>query len=227
MLDRRVPKQFLKIVRDRDEYILAMCKGKNVLHIGAADCPYTRERFDDASLLYVKIDKVCKEQLGIDIDEDAVSYLNKKEMRSSRLQLRDMNKLQDMDFRPDVIIMGETLEHLMNLQISFDSLKHVMTEDTELVISVPNAFYIMNFIYALFSKEQQHDDHSVAFTFKTLTALLKKNNMHIRDFAFTSLEFSRWKNLNWKGKIMFVIVRIFIHISPLFNETLLAVVKKQ
>jgi len=225
--DRTIPKEFLKYIPSRDTYLLELCKGNKVLHIGASDWPYTKERYERGDLLYERIGKVASEQLGVDLDQEASDFLNEKKIPNSRIEVLDMNELHELSFRPDVIIFGETLEHLMNLGVSLKSIKSIMGEETKLVISVPNSFHFLNFVYALFRKEHQHPDHSVAFTYKTLTQLLGKAELKVKDFAFTCLESSSdTQYLNWKGKVMLGIIRIFTVISPVFAETLMVTATK-
>lgn len=225
--DRTIPKKFLQYTPLRDEYILSLCKEKRVLHIGASDWPYTEDQLQRGNLLYARIGEVASEQLGLDLDAEASELLNSKHIPNSRIVVADMNEVQTLDFQPDVIIFGETLEHLMNLETAIRNMKSVMNEDTKLVISVPNAFHFINFVYAFFRREHQHPDHSVAFTHKTLTQLLGKNALHVDDFTFTFLDSSaRPEYLNWKGKLMYIIERIMVRISPLFAETLLVTARK-
>ena len=227
IFDRTIPSKFLQYIPNRDTHIVNLCKGKKVLHIGASDWPFTKERWERGNLLYVRIGEVAEKQLGIDITEEGSEFLNAKHIPNSRILVRNMNKLQDLDFSPDIIIFGDTLEHLMNLETALSSLKKVMQKNTALLISVPNAFSFVNFLYALFRKEHQHPDHSVAFTYKTLTQLLNKNNFVVQDFGFTFLEISLDTDiLNWKGKAMYALVRFMARISPVFAETLMVVVKK-
>ena len=44
--DRNIPPNFLKYINNRDKHIVDICRGKNVLHIGACDHPFTRERWE-------------------------------------------------------------------------------------------------------------------------------------------------------------------------------------
>lgn len=226
--DRSIPKAFLKHIPLRDSYILKLCSGKRVLHIGASDWPYTKEQLERGNLLYARIGEVATEQLGLDLDKEASELLNAEKIPNSRIVVGDMNEMQELNFQPDVIIFGETMEHLMNLEVALSNMKKVMKNDTKLVISVPNAFHFINFVYALFRREHQHPDHSVAFTYKTLTQLLGKNELIVSDFIFTFLDSSsRIQYLNWKGKIMYGIERLMVRISPLFAETLLVVAEKK
>ena len=54
----------------KHDLILNFCKNKKILHIGSADSPYHLERFNNGTLLHLKLQKNCKEVVGIDISCD-------------------------------------------------------------------------------------------------------------------------------------------------------------
>jgi len=225
-IDTAIPKKHLVIASERDDYVLQICRNKRVLHIGATDCPYTKEKYKNEQLLYVKLSDIASEQIGIDSDRESSEFLNSKQIKNSKIIVADMNATQQLGFNPEVIIFGETLEHLMNLETSLSNLKKMMNSNTIMLISVPNAFSFQNFIYAIRRRELQHPDHSVAFTYKTLTQLLSKNKFEITDFKFTFLDNTNAHNLNWKGKISHFVIKFMTKISPIFAPGLIVIVKK-
>ncbi len=206
-------------ISNRDVYIVEECRDKKVLHIGPTDWPYTQEKIDKDQLLYKKIDEVCSEQVGIDMDKEGAEYLNNSPFcERSRIIVHDLNKLADIDFAPEVIVFGETLEHLMNHEVALSSIKQCMDQDTVLIISVPNATYIGNFLYALFGAERQHPDHSVAWSFKTLQQFLAKVGVDVDEVIMTYLSSEA---LNWKGKFMFKCTYPISRCFPLLSHTLM------
>jgi len=204
----------------RDSYIIRYCTGKKVLHIGPTDWPYTERKIESDGLLYAKIDEVCAKQIGLDLDAEGVDYLNKLHFKKSEIYVQDMNEDFDFDFTPEVIIFGETMEHLMNQEVALSSLKRVMGDETDLIISVPNATYFMQFAYGLIGSEYQHPDHSAAFSYKVMRQLLGKNDLHIEEFLFTFISPSD-NGYNWKGKIAFYISFPIAFLFPMFSSTLL------
>lgn len=211
----------------RNKIILDYCKWKKVLHIWACDAPFTEAKYNWETwpLLYREIDKVCSKQLWIDLDKESISFLNSKKeyFPNSEVKFFNMNKLEDLDFEPEVIIFGEVIEHLMNLETALSNLKKVMNKDTLLIISTPNAFSINNFINALFWFEYIHEDHKITFTYWTIKILLKFNWINIDKFYFTKLDRTFKYNLLWKiiNYIWKTINKIFIST----NETLLIIWK--
>jgi len=219
------PKNFSK---SRNQIILDYCKWKKVLHIWACDAPFTLEslNWEVWPLLYKEIDKVCSYQLWIDIDKESINLLNSmKDFKNSEIKYFDMNKLEDLNFKPDVIIFWEVIEHLMNLEIALTNLKKVMNENTLLIISTPNAFYIQNFVHAFFGFEYMHEDHKVLFSYWYLKNLLKFNWLKVEKGYFTYLDLTKkwWKKQNRRTKLFYFIGKII----PYYSSTLLFICKKE
>ena len=217
----------------RNKIILDYCKWKKVLHIWACDAPYTKEKYDWKNwkiwpLLYREIDKVCSEQLWIDLDKEAIEFLNSKsnEFPRSKVIFFDMNKLGELDYEPDVIVFWEVIEHLMNLEIALTNIKKVMWKDTLLLISTPNCFYFLNFINTLFWFEYLHEDHKVFFSYGYLKNLLKFNGLIEEKFYFTCLDYDK-SLLNIKQKIIRMVYKIMLFFSKWFAWTLFFVVRKK
>ena len=210
----------------RDDYIMQKCKGKKVLHLGATDWPYTKEKLDKDSLLFAKLDGIVKDQLGVDMDKEGMDFLNGKGFKNSRIIFANLDNLQNLDYKPDIVLFGETMEHLMNLENALGNIKKVMRADTELVLSVPNATNLPAFLFALFGHEHQHPDHKVAFTYKTITQLLVANGFELNDIKMTWL--IRYKeDLGWKGKLAYAIIFPVTRAFPLFAGNILVVAKKR
>ena len=216
------------LINDRDEYIIDTCAGKRVLHTGATDWPLTKEKLNNNSLLYKEIDKVAVAQLGIDLDKESVDYLNGIGFKNSSLQVCDLNEMNQLDFNPEIIIFTETIEHLTNAGTALENFKQIMDEDSILIISTPNSYALNNFISALNHNENQHPDHSLAFTPKTLKQLLVKCGYQIDAFYFTFMKSSSDPRiLNWKGRILSSVQRYLCKFFPMFSNNMLVVAKKK
>lgn len=201
----------------RDDYIVNQCKSKKVLHIGSCDWPYAEEKFKKGTLLHQKIQKVCKDQLGIDLDKESIAYLKKNGI--DNIKYFDMNKVEKLDYKPDIIIFGETIEHIMNLETGLNNLKKIMTNDTKMIITTPNADAAYRIYMSLRGYEIQHPDHNVIFTYKTLEQLVKKLDFKVVGRKFT---FKNNENIKFKDRILYFIGSQF----PMFSSTLICVVKK-
>lgn len=200
-----------EFVESRDGFFVKACVNKKVLHIGACDAPYTLEKYDCGLLLHQKLHKVCSEIVGIDIDDKAVRIMN--DLGCHNIICLDMNKVNELDFVPDIIVFGETVEHLMNMEVALTNIKKVMNENCRLLISTPNAFYLKNFFFALKKQEGTHEDHKHYFTPQTLKQLLEANNLNTEEIIFT---FLNRESESFKKKMAKKLIRYF----PMLAETL-------
>ena len=215
-----------KRIRNRDDIILKYCKWKKVLHVWPCDAPYTKEKYEGKMwpLLYREIDKVCEDQLGIDLDKESIKFLNsKKEFTNSIIEFFDMNKLEWLDYKPDIIVFGEVIEHLMNIEVALTNLKKVMHKNTLLIISTPNAYAFNAVLGNLLWREFFHPDHKVIFTYGILKNMLQFNELETKDFYFCRLPHEHHKVIS---KILNFFVDIVISkLLPQFYYNLLFVAK--
>ena len=207
----------LKNHKNRDFLIIEKCKNKKVLHLGATDAPYTKEKLENNLLLHKHIENVSKKVTGLDIDKPSIEFLSQQGIKN--IHYFDMNNLSELDIEVDVIIFGEIIEHLENLNIAFENIKNVMHHDTELIITTPNLFYLHNALQIfLKNHELVHHDHKVGFTFGIINQLLNANGLEISDFYFTFLP-------RLKEKFDKKIIRLISKFRPAYSENLCVIAK--
>lgn len=197
---------------ERDAYIETLCMGKRVLHIGACDAPYTAEKKAAGLLLHEKLDRVTSKLLGIDIDHGAIELM--ESYGFTNIIRYDMNKLGELDFSPEVIVFGETIEHLVDFGHVFENFRSIMSTNTVLCISTPNAFSISNFKNALKGYESTHHDHTVCFTPRTLEHMVEVNGFRVNNKVFT---FLGRKKVRLSRRLKKRIAAVF----PMLSDTLL------
>jgi SAM-dependent methyltransferase len=188
----------LRVAPSRDAEILRLCRGKRVLHIGATDSPFTVQKLEDGTLLHTKLTGVAAELLGIDIDQSAIDLLAQRGVHN--IVNLDMNEVHEIRLAPEVILLGETIEHLENIGTCLANLRRIMGPDTLLVISIPNCYAILWTAMVLLDFESIHDDHKVGFSYGLLRQLLTANGFEIVDFCFTYLDRARlaWWQQAWR-----------------------------
>lgn len=207
----------IKLIGNRDSLICERCNNKKVLHIGATDAPYTKEKLNSGLLLHQRLMKHADTLYGIDINQSAIDYLKTRGINN--IYHFDMNMLGNLDFSPDIIVFGEIIEHLQNLRIVISNLKSIMTVDTELIISTPNQLYLLTLlIVCIKHREYLHEDHKTGFTYGSLKQLLESNGLELQDFFFTFLP----RN---SEKFSKKVIRHICRIRPGISETLLAIAK--
>ena len=203
---------------ERNRIIINHCKDKSVLHLGATDAPFTEIKYKDDLLLHTQIMNVASTIRGIDIDQPSIDFLASKGINN--IEEFDMNLLGQLNFQPDVIVFGEIIEHLQNLQTALQNLKSIMKPDTTIIISTPNLFYILNFLIVLLqNRECIHEDHKTGFTYGSLRQLLEANELNIEAFYFTHLPRTHYQ---WYQKIS----QLISHLRPGTSETLLFIAKR-
>jgi 2-polyprenyl-3-methyl-5-hydroxy-6-metoxy-1,4-benzoquinol methylase len=164
--------------------ILRQCRGKKILHLGCADMPYTTERGEH--LLHIQLSKVTPPEnlWGIDISEEGIEHVRKMGFDNLILgNVEDMGQeLRDMDF--DIILAGEIIEHLDNPGLFLKSLKSIMTERTELMLTTYNANSFKGFLNAIMRREKVHPDHNYYFSNRTLKQLFQKFDLECTEVYY-------------------------------------------
>ncbi len=150
----------------RNEIVLELCKGKRIMHIGACDSPHAKEKLQSGLLLHAQLCKVASTCSGIDIDRESIDWLVNQGF--SNVEFLDMHQLDQSTFNAEVVVFGETIEHLSNPGECLASLHRYMRESSQLVLSTPNCYGLWLVSQSLRNFEKIHDDHRVGFTYGLL-----------------------------------------------------------
>ena len=94
----------LKGTKNRDSIIIDKCKDKVVLHIGATDEPYTKQKLEKNLLLHTHIKNIAKNVIGLDIDKESIEFSSDKGINN--IQYFDMNNLGYLNVNVDLIVFG-------------------------------------------------------------------------------------------------------------------------
>ena len=186
----------------RVELIKKISAGKKVLHLGCTNFPYTQDSIDNGMLLHFDLAKSASELYGFDFDQEGIDILEKHGTKN--LYRADLEKLEEvqLDETFDVIIAGEMIEHLNNPGLFLQGIQRFMNAETSLVITTINAYSAFRFlIYGLRGKggenEPVHPDHVYYFSYKTLSLIIERANLTVKDFYFYDIgtehrPFNRW-----------------------------------
>jgi len=203
----------------RNSFILSYCKWKKILHIWMCDAPFTKNKFINGELLHSELLKISDNVYWIDIDENSIIYLQSKGINN--LYCIDFTDTKNVDFLKefnfDIIILWETMEHLENPWFFLDWLKKIMNNKTELLISVPNNFSLINNLYWIISQEHIHSDHKIWFSMWLLYQILSSKWFNINYYYFTFLK---------KPNFIINIWSIFFRIFPVFSNNLMVICQK-
>lgn len=219
-------KKYKKIrLVQRLEAIRQLCTGKDVLHLGCTNYPYTKEAIDNDMLLHFELEQITAHVTGFDFDQAGIDIL--AEHGSRDLFRADLEQLEDVecDKTFDVIVAGEMIEHLNNPGLFLNGIKRFMRPETRLVITTVNAYCAMRFvIYGLRGKggsnEPVHPDHIAYFSYSTLSLLLKRHDFIIDDFMFYDLGY---EHRPFGRAIYNIINDITVRITPQLADGVIAV----
>lgn len=175
-------------IKQRVDYIINVCKGKAVLHVGCADAPNTRNQLDNATLLHSKIESVASIQYGIDLNPEGIQILKDAGYKNLAIanieEIAQNNPFGKQEF--DVILAGEVIEHLSNPGLFLDAIRPLLKKpSSRLVLTTINAYSAYRFVYALLTGgEMVHPEHVYYFSFSTIKRLLSQHGYEIENFAF-------------------------------------------
>jgi SAM-dependent methyltransferase len=132
--------------------------------------------------MHQKLAAVTRELWGVDIDASGVSFLRSQGFDNVIVgDVCELDKIEPLQGRKfDVIVASEVIEHLQNPGLLLDTVKTVMTPgETELIVTVPNAFRVDTLIWLLRGVEYVHPDHNYWFSYLTATNLIRKGGFEI------------------------------------------------
>jgi len=239
---------FFKLPRakvvDRTKFITEFCRGKNVIHLGAAqgsddnDLDLFRKNISSEKYIHRVVSTVSRKAIGIDYNPFFIEEMKKSGF--TNIFYGDIEKeetLEIKDFEPDVILLGEILEHLSNPGNAIKNiLKKLATDKTTVLITIPNGLTFSNFIFALLGKESHDPDHSLLFTPRIISNLLNKNGAKVSDIFYTQttihtesffVDYYYKKLRKLRTFLYWLMNNIFIRIQPAFAEGLIVLAHRK
>jgi SAM-dependent methyltransferase len=158
--------------------------GRSVLHLGAVGetCEDTETRVARASeSVHAHLTRVANSCVGVDYDEESVRLLTERGIFHNLL-CKDVLKLRRDDIpldHIDLVVAGDTIEHLDNPGGLLNSLKALVDRDTKLVVTCPNAAGLMLFLRHTAGRAVDGTDHVCSFNVFTLTNLLNRTGWQV------------------------------------------------
>lgn len=201
----------------RIDFIREYIKNKTVLHIGFCDHqPLIKQKIENNQWLHKIIIESSNKCIGIDIDKEAIEYVQ-KEFEIPDIYCLDILKdvlpkeVESINF--DVVILGEVLEHVDNPVYFLSKINEKLKKQaTELLITVPNAFDLNNLLEIKNNIEFINTDHRYWFTPFTLAKVLFSAGFLTENFLFSQT----WMpEAYWK--------KILIRRFPMLRETLISI----
>jgi len=175
----------LKRPVERLKYIRDKCRGKRVLDLGALDETEIHKRQHKTwKWLHREIARTAREVVGVDSSE---ALRKSGPLRTSFGTTIRYGRVEDLEsaiseFRPDLIIAGELIEHTADPAGWLSAVGRVQP-GVGLLITTPNATSIVNIGLGLIKREMMHRDHGCVYSYKTLMTLGRR--IGLRDVTLT------------------------------------------
>ena len=205
-------------IPNRLEYLESLARKKNIIHVGFADhMPLIPKKIQNNTWLHKRIMESANSCVGIDIDQETVHYV-KNELGIDgvyALDITDRSALPEAvtSKKWDYLILGEVLEHidnpvhfLANIAANFKGIAD------RLVITVPNAWDVVNFRALRKHNECINTDHRFWFTPYTLAKVGTRAGLRVEEFK---LVMNYTPGIWWK--------KILLKRYPMMRETVLMV----
>ena len=159
---------------DRLEFMSARARGKSVFDLGALDETAIDAKQHSGNWLHARLSANAVRVIGI--DNSALLPPGGLETGNTsciiRADIFQLDPVIDSYGRPDLIVIGELIEHLPDTMGFLRSLKqNPALRGVELVFSTPNACCWHNGFIGLAGMESMHVDHLQIYSYKTLRTL--------------------------------------------------------
>jgi 2-polyprenyl-3-methyl-5-hydroxy-6-metoxy-1,4-benzoquinol methylase len=206
---RKLPR--IKMIR-RDNWLIDTCRGKKVLHVGCTDSPITAEKVASRELLHFKLAEVADQIIGLDIDREGIAVLSELMPDKTFLihSAEELHTCQSLDGEKfDIIIAADVIEHMSNIGLFFAGVQNLLAPQGKILISTPQSFSIKRMIPMLFmGYEYVHFDHIAYFSVATLSRLLSRYGLSIREtYMF------QWHNPTFKNRVANILLSPILWLS--------------
>jgi hypothetical protein len=186
----QVPYSFFGPIPDRVSFLRNLAEKKRIVHLGCLDhLPLIDSKVERKQWLHKELTDVASQCIGLDIDKEALQYVEKK-YHVTNIRLSDFTKdrLDEIITQQwDYAILGELLEHIDN---PVDYLTSIATNYSDclkkIVITVPNAWTQTTMKKAAESIELINSDHRYWFTPFTLAKVIIRAGMKLEEIHFAN-----------------------------------------
>lgn len=168
-----------KLVSDRWDVIRRYVDGKSVLDLGCVD--HEAGRSVSAEGLHRKIKETASELLGVDYQEEEVEKLRGMgyDVIAANVENLDLNRTFD------VVVAGNTIEHLSNPGSFLDSVKRHMRENSYFIVTTDNCFGLRSLRWMfLRDRIEPNKEHVVTFEEAVFRQLLRRHGFDVLEFYY-------------------------------------------
>lgn len=161
---------------ERVEHLVAMARGRRVVHVGFVDAGCQDANRRSGTWLHEHLDRVSSSLVGIDLDEGGVVRARSAGYDAVAVDCTDPVALAAAGVTPgQLVIAGEVIEHLDAPGHFLEGMHALVAPHGQLVVTTPNAYGLLNVMASVLHREINHPDHVCMFTWRTLTNLAARH----------------------------------------------------
>lgn len=217
-----------KYIATRMEYIAEIAANKKIIHVGCTDhIELIDRKIGKGRWLHSLLTQKTQECLGIDINEKAIKYVKEKYNYKNIINFNIFSEDIPEEIKKqkwDYMILGEVLEHVDNPVLFLSQIKERYSEYVDkIIISVPNAFRLLNFKKSLRNLENLNTDHRYWFSAYTMAKITMLAGMSLEN-----IKFCEYYKMPLKFKKIFprhVFKKILLKKLPILRECLVVIIK--
>lgn len=172
---------------DRDHFLLSMAAGRSVLHLGAADAPFHKQKANRGELLHQKLHSVTSRLIGVDSNCEAVRYLRDyhdiRNIVVADLAAPNFSVIAEDLGAFDLVLCCDIIEHLSDNSTPLSAVKRLMHAGSRLIVTTINALSAKTALRALLGREAVHPDHVSYYSYSTLSRLLIREGFRPIQYA--------------------------------------------
>ncbi|MDO9154352.1 MAG: methyltransferase domain-containing protein [Paludibacter sp.] len=172
----------------RIEKIIDLTRDKRIIHVGCADhLPLIDEKIKNKKWLHGLLNKSTAECAGVDINSEAVKYINEK-LNINNVYLTGIETdklLLQAEKKWDYMVLGEIIEHVDNPVAFLHELRTKYGKQVDkIIISAPNVFNLLTIKDIYGNKENINTDHRYWFSPFTLTKIILQSGYRQPEIYF-------------------------------------------
>jgi 2-polyprenyl-3-methyl-5-hydroxy-6-metoxy-1,4-benzoquinol methylase len=162
-------------------FMVKYCQDKDVLDIGCVQ--HDPQAYKGRFWVHKAVKSVARSILGLDLHEEGVKVL---QAQGFNVIAADAENFA-LDRQFDVILAGDIIEHLGDLNGFLRSCKTHLKPNGRLLVSTPNPWYWRNVLKAaLHTEVLNNPEHVVWICPRLLRQLVRRHDMDVGEIAFGS-----------------------------------------
>ena len=166
---------------NKNDYLLWQCRCQRVIHVGFTDHGFAHLRKREDLWLHSKLAAVSSSLVGIDVDAPGVADAVDAGFEAYSVDCSDPNAVASLGLEPAArVVASEVIEHIDQPGPFLHGLHSLCRPDGRLLVTTPNAHGLINAAASILrGVEIAHPDHVLAFTWRTLTELLRRHGWRV------------------------------------------------